>query len=91
MKFDTVAAEAQILVEEFPQVKDHPGYADCVYSQIKSHWKRRDKSQFLKALQAHQQIDLVQVASNDLIKATYDNTPIILKRYIFLAFSCFDL
>ena len=90
MKLDIVAAEAQILVEEFPQVKDHPGYADCVYSQIKSHWKRRDKSQFVKALQAHQQIDLVQVAGNDLLKAIY-NKAIILKRHIFFAFSCFDL
>ena len=83
MKFDTVAAEAQILVEEFPQVKDHPGYADCVYSQIESHWKRRDKSQFVKALQAHQQIDLV--------KATNNSKAITLNNHIFFAFSCFDL
>ena len=83
MKFDRVAGEAQILVEEFSQLKDHPAYANCIYSQIESHWKRRDKSQFVKALKAHQQIDLV--------KATNNNKAAILVRCIFFAFSCFDL
>ena len=65
MKLDRVAAEAQILVEEFPQVKDHPGYANCIYFQIQSYWKRRDESQFIKALEAHRQINLSKATNKD--------------------------
>ena len=83
MKFDKVIGEAQTLSTEFPQLKDDPAYADCVYWSVYSLWQRRDKSQLVKALQTHSQIDL--------IKATYNDNAIIAIRYIEFAFYCFDL
>ena len=50
VEVDRMATEAQILENEFPPLKNHPVYADCIYAQICSHWKRGDKSQFGRAL-----------------------------------------
>ena len=83
MKIDRMVGEADILVKEFPQLKDHPAYANCIYAQIYSHWRRRDKSQFVKALQTHNQINITKAMNN--------NNATIALRYIESASFCFDL
>ena len=64
MKFDRGAGEAQILGEAFPRLKDHWAYASCLFLGMHSHWRRRDKSRFLRDLQAHERIDLNKTTSN---------------------------
>ena len=83
MELDRLIGEVQLLRREFPEAKDFWAYAYCIYDQIYSYWKRRDKPSFKKALKSHEEIDLAQVTFNSNIFNT--------RMYIEFACQCFDL
>ena len=80
---DSLAGEAQTLGREFPEAKEDPAYANCLYWHIESHWKRRHKSQFVKALEMYSQINFEGAANR--------SNAAMVSRDISIISYCFDL